>query len=435
MKLALTTATALPLLLAALPAAAVCVETAPDSFDCTDLQTGGIEIDADDASVTVRSGAIVANDDGNAVEFNGDNSTVRNSGTLQASNDGVDGKTGLTVVNDGEIDVQGRGVDADDEDDVSVTNNGTINAPEDDGIRLGNGANASFDNSGSLLSGDEGFEAGDNAALVNRAGASIRAVEDAVQVGENAMISNEGLIESFDPEGGGDGIDMDSGIVINSGIISAVDGDGIDFDESLTGTPSVILNTGSISGRSAILVETDPAEGANTSEQGVVNSGTLTGTDGTALLLGAGNDALIVEVAEPGDMPAIFGTTDMGADDDRVGFFNQLTGGMIYGDGLDGLFDGGEGSDIALFSAEAPEFLGARTGSDESLLLDFSDGAMRQTLSFVNVEFFGFGADGIGADVALVSAGDLPPSPVPLPAGLVLLGAGLAGLSVLRRRS
>ncbi|PWR04461.1 hypothetical protein DKT77_00390 [Meridianimarinicoccus roseus] len=451
-------AVSLTSLLSGAPALAACVENPAGTYVCTGLQTGGLTDNGDDVSVTVVSGAEVQNAGGDALRVRGNDTTVVNNGTLTADGDGVDSGDdgfGLTVINTGSMNVQARGVNADNEDNVTVDNSGTINAPNNDGIRLGDGVNATFRNTGVLISGDEGMEAGNSATVLNRTGASITALEDAVQVGEDAQILNEGAIISTGTDG--DGLDMDSGIVINTatGTIAtaASSSAGIDFDASAV-AQSVIVNSGSIEGGIGIQVELGGADPANTQTQIVLTDGIITGTGGLAVELGEGADTVAVfdslaflsqsgVPVQSGDVvdvtlgsgaaAQINGLVSLGAGDDSAGFFNMADGGMLYDAVLDDIFDGGADTDTAFFSAGLAE-LASSVLAGEVLSLTFASGQMTQVVNFRNFEFFTFGIDPVtGLGGQTVALADLT-APIPLPAGLLLLGGGLAVLGAARAR-
>ena len=449
-------------LLSATTARAGCVEGPTNAYVCTGTQTGGLTDGDAGVTVDVLTGATVENSGNDALRLRGAGPVVTNHGTLKTviDGDGVDSndarKSGLTLINTGTIDVAARGVNADNRNNVTVINSGLINAPTNDGIRLGAGAHARVENTGTLKSGDEGLEAGNDAVVLNGPGALLQAVEDGVQVGENARIENEGTIESIiidaDPDNWGDGIDIDSGTILNTGTIRSVDGAGIDYDAS-TVAQSRIVNSGTIEGGTGVEVElgggVDPA---NTRSQWIRSDGIITGRDGVAIELGAGAD--IVEIfdtlsflnpvagAESDTLALgsagpveVNGITDLGDDDDRLGIFNTAGGGL-YQAALSDLFDGGNGTDIALFSASRQEFVAA-SGTGKALTLGFAKGAEAITLDLANFEWIAFGVDpltGTGGQVFAADRVARGPSAIPVPAAVWLAGSGLAALAGLRLR-
>lgn len=429
---------------------AACVENPKNSYVCDGTQTDGLKDNSDDVSVLVNAGALVENfsgdNGGDVLRVRGDDTIVENNGTLEGDGDGVDSGddgTGLYVTNTGTINAGSRGINADNENNVTVINSGTINAPTNDGIRLGNGVNAVFTNTGTLIAGDEGLEAGDDATVTNGPAARITAFDDAVQVGERGDIVNEGIIESNGNDG--DGIDIDSGRIVNtaSGSITttAAAAAGIDYDAS-TEPESTILNSGTISGGFGIQVELGDHDPANTQTQIVLTDGIITGTGGTAISLGAGDDRVgvfdslsflsTVDLTLGSGAPAqINGLVSLGDGDDTLGFYNTADGGMIYDAVLADLFDGGADTDMAQFSADISELVSSKK-SGGVLSLTFANAGLSKTLTFKGFEFFTFGVDPeTGTGGTTYTAAQL--SAVPLPAGVALLGGGLAALAGLRR--
>ena len=449
-------------LLSATTARAGCVEGPGNAYVCTGTQTGGLTDGDAGVTVDVLTGATVENSGNDALRLRGAGPVVTNHGTLKTviDGDGVDSndatKSGLTLINTGTIDVAARGVNADNRNDVTVINSGLINAPTNDGIRLGAGANARVENTGTLKAGDEGLEAGNDAVVLNGPGALFQAVEDGVQVGENARIENEGTIESIitdpDPDNWGDGIDIDSGTIVNTGTIRSVDGAGIDYDAS-TVAQSQILNSGTIEGGIGVEVElgggVDPA---NTKSQWIRSDGIITGLDGVAIELGAGDD--IVEIFDSlsflnpvagvesdtltlgsAGPVEVNGITDLGDDDDSLGIFNTAGGGL-YQAALSDLFGGGNGTDTARFSASRQEFVAA-SGTGADLQIRFSNGVDGITLDLANFEWIAFGVDpltGTGGKVFSVDRIARGPSAIPVPAAVWLAVSGLAALAGLRLR-
>lgn len=452
-------------LLSATTARAACVEGPTNAYVCSGTQTGGLTDGDANVTVDILPGAAVENTGNDALRLRGADPVVTNAGTIRTvtDGDGVDSndatKSGLTLVNTGTIDVAARGVNADNRNNVTVINSGLINAPTNDGIRLGTGANARVENTGTLKSGDEGLEAGNDATVLNGPGALFQAVEDGVQVGENAWIENEGMIESIvtdpDPDNWGDGIDIDSGTIVNTGMIRSVDGAGIDYDASNV-AQSRILNSGTIEGGVGVEVElglgVDPA---NTKSQWIRSDGIITGRDGVAIELGAGAD--IVEIFDTLSLVnpvagvafanlalgsagpvEVNGITDLGDDDDSLGIFNTAGGGL-YDAVLGDLFVGGAGTDTVVFSASRREFAAA-TGVGNAMKLTFSNGSDSITLDLAGFERIGFGVDPLTGSGGQVFAADRVargPSAIPVPAALWLAGSGLAALAGLglRRRA
>lgn len=416
MKIALFLAgTALPLL-AALPGAAATCAINGLAVTCDGAVTGGFTNAAAGLQVTVTAGATVSRANGDAIRVRGNGVTVANDGTISgldpAGSDGVDGGQALTVINTGTITATNKGVDAEEKDGLTIRNSGTIRA-QDKAIRNADGKSALLENTGLIESqADEGFESGDDAVVRNSG--TIRASDDGVQVGENAWIENGGLIESVtrggdeaDPQ---DGIDIDSGTIVNTGTIRSDDDAAIDYDAS--STTSYIINSGTISGTTGVLVEKGlTGEAPNIAAQIVTNGGTIEGRAGLALDLGAGDDMLINTAAG-----ILIGGADFGAGDDTADLAHAARG--------FGLFDGGAGDDELIFRvAFADLSVLSLKGGILSLALS---GDM--VLTATNWETFTFGDGSYSYDQIAALA------PVPVPAaGLMTLG-GMGALAFLRRR-
>lgn len=272
----------------ALPGAAAaqsaCLPAAPgdgDSVVCNGTGTGIVDDGLDDATILVEAGAVISGAD-QGFEFD-DDVTFTNHGTITGLGDhGVQGDNGVSILNTGTITGDGDGVNIDN--DGQLINEGTI-IGADDGVQLEENASVVNRASGVIRGADEGVNINtDNASLINYG--TIEAGDDGVNAARNATIVNYGLITSTG--GAQDGVDLDSGEVVNHGTILAVGvEDGIDFDPSPDA--SRVENTGRIEGN--IAINTDPAD---TGAQTVVNSGALIGRGGTALDLGAGDDALVL---------------------------------------------------------------------------------------------------------------------------------------------
>ncbi|MGI3164730.1 hypothetical protein [Pseudooceanicola sp. 200-1SW] len=291
----------------------------------------------DDSKVTNR-GTLSGTDEGVQV---GDDSTVHNYGTITGTDRGVDSKEETWIYNyaDGVITgTTGDGVRVDGDGGL-VVNHGKIYAG-DDGVQVGDdgevrnyglidsddkGIQADDDakilNEGTILSDDEGIEAGDDAEITNAG--TITALDDAINAGENAMITNA-LGGVLTATGAQDGIDIDSGTVLNYGLIQSLGGeDGIDFDASEVAT-STITNHGTISGKIGVNVELGLDDPANTMSQVVINHGTIIGTSGTALQLGAGDDTLDIYSMD------IQGTVDLGTGEDTLIVRETVEEGVVY---------------------------------------------------------------------------------------------------------
>ncbi|PYC47432.1 hypothetical protein DI396_10760 [Litorivita pollutaquae] len=302
-------------------------------------------------------------------------------------------------------------------DDLTVVNAGTLISSEQEGLQSDDGL--TLTNLGSIIAGDEGIEAGDDAVIRNFG--LIEGVDDALQVGTDAWIENFGLIRNVggaeDPQ---DAIDLDSGYILNAAgaEISSIQDAAIDFDE-MEGTVDVIDNYGLISGTYGVLVDD-----ANTSSQWLTNfaGASLTGTDDRAAYLGGGDDRVTLAGGS-----ILNGGIDLGADDDML-----VLGDISALGGTLGLFDGGDGYDIADFEATMiSDILGAAFSGDAAVL-SFADAlGGRVDATFARFETFLFG----GESYTLATLEAAFAAPVPLPAGGLLMLGALGGLAGLRRRS
>ena len=420
-------ASALPLaaLAAALPiqARADCAPPLAGFAICEGADADGFdgEAEPDGLVLEIRPGASVTSP-GDAVAL-GEGARVLNQGSVEGGDEAITAGAGLTVENDGAIEGADDGIDVDGSDGLTVLNLGVI-AAGGKAITAGDGAGATLENEGVVEAGSEGFEAGDDATLINLGGGRIVAGEDAVQLGRGAFVGNDGLIEALAGDEG-DGIDLDDGTILNTGTIRAADGAGIDFDgEGPGGEPvadALIDNAGLIEGAIGIQVEMGSAEdAANLAAQTVFNEGTIRGTSGVAIDLGAGDDLVVAVLGGEID-----GDTLLGEGDDLLLFHRdeqQVVQSMF------GLLDGGAGEDQVAFNNFDSAGLSGRA-VEGGFALTLTQGASSLSATLLGFESFAF-------DDATLTAEDVAAvAPIPLPAGLPLLAAGLGGLTLLRRRA
>ncbi len=436
--------TAVTLIMLSAPAFAQCLPTVPDDGDlvtCTGIDTDGLSQEflgtgnLDDVNVVVNPGALVSNlssgehtielDDDAVVEINAGGTVL-----------GLLGQDAIHLDNDGQ-----------------VFNNHFISA-DDDAIQGDDGL--LVDNRGWIQAIDEGINAEDDAEVINRAGASIIAGDDAVKVGRRATIFNEGFLQNTgaDADDPQDAVDLDSGTVINQGgLIFSNLGDGIDFDAvELDGDDDVaevsfVQNRGNGIIQGQIGIETDAA---NTSSQFVTlhDTSSLLGHSGVAANLGDGED-----LVQLNDSAQIFGDVFLGDMNDIFEVRSAdvvLDGDVYFGEGDNTLALLGDGVNIFSgdwFQTNSATFVGG-SGLDTLSFLDTDpftsdDFAALFDVNFTSDDRFSLDA-GFGAlvffeqfDNLLLSDGTFAFSdfaaiaPVPLPAGGLLL---LGGLTVLRRR-
>ncbi|RYH10285.1 hypothetical protein [Tropicimonas sp. IMCC6043] len=444
LRLLLSSAAILSLPLIPVQAGATPCAVAGTVYTCTGTGLDPISDDADNIDITVTTGSSVtatssdamtgsganvsilnegdiASTGNRAIEFDdADGLTVNNTGTISGDGDAIKAAGGFSITNTGTITAGDDAIQTEDAADssvVSITNEGLIDAA-DKAITVGDNVWLENTATGTILAGNEGFEAGDFATLTNMG--AISAFEDAVQVGTDAFLENFGTIASSGP--GGDGIDIDDGMIINhaAASITAAGEAAIDFD---AGGDSEITNAGLIEGVEGIIVETgfdtegNPnGEAANTGAQAIYNSGRIAGTGGIALLLGEGADRLhLFDGAE------IVGLSDFGADTDTLAFESAFYG----SDGFADLFDGGDDVDTAIFNFDIADIAGA-TFLSNVLTLNFSATVGGFDVDLTNFERFVFN-DGT------LELSDFVPA-VPLPASVLLLGGALVGLGLRRRR-
>jgi len=327
---------------------------------------------------------------------------VVNSGTIMAGDEGIQGGDFVEVENSGAITAKEKGIDAN-----------------------GRGLILTNEPAGSIMStANEGVEAGDDAIILNAG--EIKAFDDAIQVGENATIVNDGLIENTqtaqdlidDPSlEAQDAIDIDSGFISNAStgrIISTVDA-AIDFDP--TTDASFIDNAGVIKG--TIAVNTAKAEGSDPADEGqqtINNSGLLEGTSGLALDLGLGDDTLNMMMGG-----TMMGRADFGAGLDSLIFDTNYAFDMDFAGGA--LLDGGDDFDTVFFDNLLFADLTVKGVAGDTVKFLVFD---TYELNLTSWESFSF------SDDRRVMCDQL--TPVPVPAGVVLLGSGIAVMAVARRR-
>ncbi|MEL7518468.1 MAG: hypothetical protein AAFN48_05880, partial [Pseudomonadota bacterium] len=211
-----------------------------------ETESGGVEAISvgDDLDLT-NSGSILAAEE-RAIEA-GDDAVITNSGTIEATDRAINLGDGATITNEmgGLINTTGDADTIQTGDNLTIVNNGTISNEGFDTKIIDAGDNLTVTNNGTITSDWKGVEGEANFTLTNNAGALIfstndEAVEaddaglvvvndgeiiapkdDAVDGGADVTITNTGLIRG----GENDGLELDSGVITNSGIIESLSSD------------------------------------------------------------------------------------------------------------------------------------------------------------------------------------------------------------------
>jgi hypothetical protein len=412
---------------------------------------------------TVNNDGLLRSTARDGIRSTGDRLTVNNDGTIEAAGRGIRFRTGATggsVVNEatGTIKAGDRAIASDNDtfggegssvENVTVTNYGTIESTSQRALQL-RGTGTTVFNYGAMTSAVEVIEGRLNFTLENHATGSIVIKdgvtdEDGVQYA-SGTVKNWGLIQGSD-----DGIDVDEGTITNyaGGQIiskpSATDvaraGNAIDADDVLQDpaiAPASQAQAGLLRIVNAGLIKGPRAISADANRQGrieVENTGVLQGVDGTTIptLNSAAVDfalGMAGSFVKLSGESKVIGSVRMTNADDVVEI-GTLTSGVLMEnitDGILAVFDGREGIDHVDLSAYGlTDIVSLGLDGNSAFLSLLTAGGLVQG-SFLNFEFWKVG------DTTYSTAELADLRPVPLPAGLPLLGAGLAGLWVLRRR-
>ena len=182
-------------------------------------------------------------------------------------------------------------------------------------------------------------------------------------------------------------------------------------------------NGGLVEGVVGIQVETGSDEdAANTAAQSVYNEGTIRGTSGVAIDLGAGDDLVVAVLGGEID-----GDTLLGEGDDAL-LFHRDPGQAIRS--TLGLFDAGPGFDEVQFNNFAVRRGLSGRAVPGGFALTLTDGPSSLSATLLGFEGFLFDDATLGAS----ELADALVAPIPLPAGWPLLAAALGGLGLLRAR-
>ena len=296
----------------------------------------GVSISGD--AVFDNSGTITSELD-RAVDIGGV-ATVRNfeGGVIFSRGDDgmrVEGD-GSTIFNAGLIDTDGdEAIEASGINDLTVVNTGIIRTRANGDKAIEAEANLRVENSGLIESAvSEAIEADAAGLVLINSGQILARFDDAVDGDDNVTIMNSGLIRG----GQNDGLELNSGLIMNSGTIESIDSDpngsliiggtvpeidaAIDFDAGTDGNEDGIvynLDGGLIIGDIGINTSQGNQDSPDTNdgEQIVYNYGTITSRRGNpanggradAVLLGNGDDSFV----------KLNGGTENGAVDGQAG--------------------------------------------------------------------------------------------------------------------
>lgn len=449
---------------------------------CTAVDSGNINDNRDNLSVTIESDAQIVRANGRPVQLSGSSQSLNNQGLIESGDDdAIRGKgANLTIDNSGTIRGGDRGIRLqDDADNFTLINreSGKIFA-EKQAVRLDNGdelENAHITNYGLIQSTDGRAiqSRGPGGTVINHG--TLRGGEEVIEAREDFTLENHGTIglnglswdagtQTWTNAGANDdedGVQFASGEANNYGVILGSD-DGIDIDEGKVHNHAtgVIVSTGSVSdpleGGSGIDVDAmfEPTQGADrvagpltiinegyiegvraigtddasTSEITIENSGSLVGRSGTAIQLAPnqGNSSLLLT-----GNSEIIGDVIFGAGDD-----NLIIEGLTSTSGMlsTGIFDGGLGDNSVFFNDFSLSNILSFDITDALIYMSFGI-ASNELFSgkFTNFSSWTFGADGTFSTEALASQ-FTNPSAVPLPAALPLFAFGLFGLWAGRTR-
>lgn len=273
--------------------------------------TDGTGVDGDDYNDIQINGTIITGRA--AVDLDDENKlTISETGFLKSGDTAVDTGDDMEIVNRGTILAENHGIKA--KSGSTVTNYGSVTTVGGEGLKLDSSDTTAI-NHGTINSGDEGIEGRANFRIENYG--IVTAIDDAVQAEDNMYVLNYGTLESTgvnteeDPDIAGDGVDIDYGIVDNFGIIRAagIDQGGIDFDAhtNIDQTTTIYNRSGAlIQGGYGIFLDMED-RAKDVSPKTIHNWGTIVGTSGSAIELGAGDDTLIVYQGS-----RISGTIDLG---------------------------------------------------------------------------------------------------------------------------
>jgi hypothetical protein len=341
-------------------------QTLGDDDTGTVTAAGSITLTGSDVNVTIsgsnatliNSGTILQSGSGRAVEADGTGITITNNlgGLIETSAadairaGSINPATSISLNNMGTIEsADGQAVDWDDimTGSNSVTNSGLIKAIGSDAIRLG--VNGTLINTGTIRAVPVDGDGSDGLQLKN----------------SGAVITNSGVISGRHGITGGDTVYTVSITNNAGGLITAVNGSGINIDGLVTTSSATVFNDGIIRGVYDGVSSSGDGDGLDV--DGIVyltNTGTIQGLDA----FGTGNNSEGI-AAGGGDI-----INQVGA---------EISGQMITGtDGVgNGILidDGDGGSGVAVTTITNAGLIRGYTGFGIKLTGSFNDGITNQT--------------------------------------------------------
>ncbi len=380
----------------------------------------------------------------------GEDGRIENFGLIEgATSAAVRAGSGLDLLSEGPIRGGSDGVVVEGDVSAFMREGGSVEAP---GVAIrGTGAvRVSLGIGGTVTGGEAGIVGGDRSSLgTSEFRSEVSPQGDTVRFGRGASIFGDGGIFST---GSGDAVSVIDGTVAAvdpEGFISAARGAAVRARGPEPGTGPA----------GAITVRAD--EGNTAARTVVARAGTVAGASGTAVDLGAGDDAVIGRVRGLFEGDVLLGTGDdavapeatggriegrlrLGPGDDELTLASgtAITGDTLFGTGDDvlryersmlktvadsfDLFDGRAGFDEAVFAGFGLGDLAA-TPVPGGFELLFEDGPSRLAATLT-------GFERVRLDDVVLSF-PAAPAPAPLPAALPLLAAALGGLAALHRRA
>lgn len=430
------------------------------------------------ALLDLRNGplATISNTLGKAVDA-GLSATVRNSGTISGRLGGVElnassslfndlggrinSEFGPTVLGNGTVRIHnsanalihntgdGASVELRTPDKAELINRGEVRSARGPTVEIGSGGDALIDNGfgaeirsdadGSIVTraaettieneGDIRADAtaihqtgGARVDLFNRATGRIESTSGAAVDVRDGRYVNEtrGVISGYS-----EGLVASAGRLENSGRIEARDTrDGVGVRVGAGAEDMEIINDGEIVGVTGALLSD-----ANSGRHLVDNAGRIEGTGGTAIAFGSAHDRSTLQLRGESE---IFGDVLFGASDDFLDIFDIASGSLI----TDGLFDGGAGIDTLSFASSylASDFTSFDFVDELSvgITVTAEDGQSLYGL-FRNFDTFLIGGTERSYS-ELHETFSAPVAPVPIPAALPMLLAGLGALGWAARR-